>query len=97
MIRLNFTLRNAWSDRSGNIKWWAGGTPFKTKFWEVQLLKSNTVIGTDVEWTVRQDHAGVRLVLGLLGYELDMNIYDNRHWNYEGNRYYIYSEEKGYH
>ena len=31
------------------------------------------------------DHAGIRLQFGLLGYEIELHIYDSRHWNYTTN------------
>ena len=31
------------------------------------------------------DHAGIRLQFGLLGYEIELHIYDSRHWNIKTN------------
>lgn len=81
MINLNFTIRNPWSKRFDSIYARHGSTPFAKKFWELQLYKSSDVIAITVEVTHRQDHAGFRLELGLFGYNIDFNFYDNRHWN----------------
>ena len=56
-------------------------------------MKNAELFRIEFEWTVMQDHAGVRLELGLAGYQLDMSIHDNRHWSYELNRYHNYGEE----
>jgi hypothetical protein len=48
-------------------------------------------------WTVRQSHAGLDIELGLFGYNIHFNFYDNRHWHTEAGRYYNYDEENGNH
>jgi hypothetical protein len=83
MINLNFTIRNPWSNRFDNIRCWHGSTPFANKYWEIQLYKSTDVIDFSFHLTHRQSHAGLRLELGLFGYNADFNFYDNRHWDYE--------------
>jgi len=98
MIYFNFNIRNPyWADRFKNIWWKVGETPFKNKFWEIQVIKNDNLFRLEFGFTTRQDHAGVNLELGLLGYEIHFTFYDNRHWNYEENRWMIYSEEKGLH
>lgn len=97
MIYFNFNIRNPWWDRFANIKVWSGETPIKHKYWEVQITKCDNLLRVEFETTTRQDHAGVRLELGLLGYEIDFTIYDNRHWNSEEGRWMFYTEEEGYH
>lgn len=85
MINIRFSLENPWWDRFDNIKCWAGKTPFKNKFWEVQVMRSDDVIALDLRITTRTDHAGVDLWLGLLGYSVNLQFYDNRHWDTETN------------
>ncbi len=98
MIYFNVNIRNPyWAERFKNIWWKAGGTLLKNKFWEVQILKNDNLFRLEFGFTVRQDHAGLNLELGLLGYEIHFTFYDNRHWNHEENRWMIYSEEKGLH
>lgn len=98
MIYFNFNIRNPkWWDRFENIKCWMGGTPFKNKYWEVEIIKNDNLLRLEFEVTTQQDHAGVNLELGLLGYEAHFKFYDNRHWNSEEGRWMIYSEEKGLH
>lgn len=98
MIYFNFNVRNPkWWRRFENIKCWMGETPIKHKFWEVQIIKNDNLLRFEFEVTTQQDHAGVRLELGFLGYEAHFTAYDNRHWNSEESRWMIYTEEKGLH
>lgn len=84
MIYLNLNLRNPWwVERFADIKTWHGSTPMKNKHWEIQVIKNDNLFRFEFEFTVRQDHAGVNLELGLFGYEIHFTIYDNRHWDYE--------------
>lgn len=98
MIYFNFNIRNPrWWNRFENIKCWMGKTPIPHKFWELQITKDAELLRFEFEFTTQQDHAGLRLELGLAGYTISGNIYDNRHWNSEENRWMIYTEEKGLH
>lgn len=98
MIYFNINIRNPrWWDRFENIKYWAGATPFKNKFWELQFMKGPELFRIEFNWTVQQDHAGVELELALFGYHLGFTFYDNRHWNNEEHRWMIYTEEEGLH
>lgn len=86
MIYFNINIRNpAWWDRFKNIRSWSGSTPFEHKFWEAQIMKDGELLRIEFELTTRQDHAGARLELGLLGYKASFAIYDHRHWDYENN------------
>ena len=98
MIYFNINIRHPkWWERFENIKCWMGVTPFKHKFWEVEILKNDNLLRLEFEITTQQDHAGVRLELALFGYEISLAIYDSRHWNHEEHRWMIYTEEKGLH
>jgi hypothetical protein len=84
MIYFNINIRNPlWPERFQNIWNTAGSTPIKNKYWEVQVIKNDNLFRIEFGWTIQQDHAGVNLELGLLGYEIHFTLYDNRHWNYE--------------
>lgn len=94
MIYLNFNVRNPrWWDRFNNIRCWAGETPFKHKYWEVQIIKHDNLLRLEFELTTRQDHAGANLELGLFGYEIHFTFYDNRHWNSHEGRWMVYNED----
>jgi hypothetical protein len=51
---------------------------------------STMLVDFDLLWTVRTDHAGFRITVGILGYGIGFQIYDTRHWNYERDQYEIY-------
>jgi hypothetical protein len=52
---------------------------------------STMLVDFDLLWTVRTDHAGFRITVGILGYGIGFQIYDTRHWNYERDQYEIYN------
>ena len=97
MISLNFNIRNPWSSTFKNLWCRSYDTPFKHKFIELEVTKDFTLVSFMFNWTIRQSHAGLDFELGLLGYNLHFNFYDNRHWNTEAGRYYLYNEEEGMH
>jgi len=92
MISINVNLRNPWSDQFKNLWCRAFGTPFKNKTIELELTKDFTLVTFMFNWTIRQSHAGLDLELGVFGYCIRVNFYDNRHWNYAEGRYYIIGE-----
>jgi hypothetical protein len=97
MISLNFNLRNPWSNTFKNLGSTFFATPFKHKFIELECYKDSTLLTVVCNWTIRQSHAGLDIELGLFGYNVHFNFYDNRHWNNEEGRWCIYDEENGYH
>jgi hypothetical protein len=93
VIYLNLNIRNPkWWDRFENLWCKSGNTIWKNKFWEVQFMKNSELFRIELNWTVCQDHAGVRFELGLFGYQLDMSIHDSRHWDYKNNRWMNYGK-----
>lgn len=94
MIYLNLNLRNPWAkdDFFKSIKTWFGRTPISHKYWEIQIIRCYNLLRFEFELSIRQDHAGLNLELGLFGYEIHFTIYDNRHWDYINNRWEKYEE-----
>jgi hypothetical protein len=45
----------------------------------------NLYFNIDMGWTKKSDHAGFNFFILLHRFHLELNIYDNRHWNYETN------------
>ena len=78
MINLHVSLNNPFSTRFENVKCWYGPIS-KHKAWEVQIVKSNTILTFTLYTRLRQDHEGFDVTLGILGYELLFNFYDTRH------------------
>jgi hypothetical protein len=83
MISFNFNLRNPWSTTFKNLWCRAYRTPFKNKYVELEVTRDFTLVTFMFNWTVRQSHAGLDLELGVFGYNIHFNFYDNRHWNSE--------------
>jgi hypothetical protein len=93
MFTFNFGIKNPFSKRFQSIVTKHGAVT-KNKSWELQLSKTNDILGIEISFTTRQSHSGVYLSLALFGYELIFNIHDNRHWDYLTNTYEIYEEIK---
>lgn len=87
MISFNFNIRNPWSNRFENLWNRAYDTPFEHKFIELEVTRDFTLVSFMFNWTVRQSHAGLDLEVGLFGYNVHFNFYDNRHWNSETGKY----------
>jgi hypothetical protein len=97
MISFNFNLRNPWSNEFKNFCSRAYDTPFKHHFIELEFYKDSTLLSFMFNWTLRQSHAGLDIDVGLLGYNVHFQFYDNRHWNSKEGRWYKYDEENGNH
>lgn len=93
MIYFNINIRHPkWWDRFENIWCKSGSAFFKHKYWEVQFMKNAELFRIEFEWTVCQDHAGISLELGLLGYEFTAKIYDSRHWDTATEQWMVYPD-----
>ena len=87
MINFNFNVRNPWSDKFKNLWSRSFATPFDNKFIELELYKDSSLACININWTIRQSHAGLDIELGLLGYCLHFIFFDSRHWDYENSCY----------
>jgi hypothetical protein len=92
MIYINFTFRNPWSDQFEPMVS-RGGKLSKNKAWEFELYRSDTIAEFETRLTVREDHAGLTIGLGLFSYTLRAQFYDTRHWNYEKKVWEVYEED----
>jgi hypothetical protein len=97
MINFSFGLSNPWCRRWANVWNRAYELPIKSKYLELEVYKDNTIVSFMFRLTTRQDHAGLMVDVGLLGYSASFQYYDIRHWNDGAGRYYIYDEENGSH
>ena len=93
MINFRFSLESPWWDRFANIKAWSGKTPWKNKFWEVQVMKSDDIVAFDLRISAMTDHAGIDLWLGLLGFSVNLQFYDSRHWDHDSGAWKVYGEK----
>jgi hypothetical protein len=87
MINLNFAIGYPLTRLSFNhLLHYCRETVFRNKYFEIELIQDcENLIHFKFDWTTKCDHAGVRLELGLFGYELMFQLYDNRHWDYKKN------------
>ena len=68
------------------------GQLFGNKAWELEhTYYSGSLFDIDINGSIREDHAGFEMCLGLFGYGIHFHIYDTRHWNYELNKWETYS------
>ena len=87
MIDFNFNITNPWSNRFVGVWSKSYKTWFKRKYIELEVYKDTNIISFMIRVTTRQDHAGLRMELGLVGYSVNLNFYDTRHWDYEHNKW----------
>ena len=92
MIHINFSIDNPWRRSRfyylGNVN----GQLTENKCWEIEQYLSGVIVEFEFNFTVRQDHAGCELSLGLLGYNIHGNFYDRRHWNTDTNSWKKYED-----
>ncbi len=89
MINLNFAIDNPFSERFAILAS-ASKKLTKNKAIEASAYRAATIITLSLDYTIRQDHAGLRIVVGLFGYEFQMHIYDVRHWDDEKQQWAVY-------
>lgn len=84
MISFNFNVTNPF-----NHRWDCIANPSyqfsKNKIIELQVDRTNDIIGFGFRLTFRQAHAGIFFSLALLGYDVTIHFYDSRHWDNENN------------
>jgi hypothetical protein len=73
-LPLSFWWRSVWTR-----EWFIG----KHKVFELQLMRSSTLFefSFDLRWWGR-DHGGIYIDIGLLTFDLAVNFYDRRHWDF---------------
>lgn len=68
----------------------------KNKYFEFQAdkMRDSDYFHLSLKWTRKTHHAGPSFHFEVFGFFLSLDIYDNRHWNYEEERWEDYSEEE---
>jgi hypothetical protein len=103
MITFNFKISNPWS------KSWATTNNFlltdyrisRYKRLELQVSHWSNLgeivsihLDTDgLGWSSMHDHAGPSFDLTILWFYVSVKLYDNRHWNYDNNRWEDWNNE----
>jgi len=92
MIYLNLTIRNPWSDNFEHVLARSGKLS-KHKAWEFEIYRSDTIAEFETKLSIREDHAGFMLGLGIFSYTIRFQFYDTRHWNYDKKAWETYEED----
>ena len=78
MISFNSNITNPWSQRWRTM-FCKGGLLAKHKAWEFNGYHTHHVIDINFSLSFTGDHPGVFIMLGLVGYSLELSVYDTRH------------------
>ena len=78
MINFNLNISNPWSDR-WNTLFFKNGLLANHKAWEFNGYLTHHVIDIKFSLSFTGDHPGMFVMFGLLGYSLELSIYDTRH------------------
>ena len=91
MINLDFTINNPFSKRFGLLL-----SKFKMltkhKAVEANIYCTVNIIKLSLSYSTAQDHAGLKIEVGLFGYDFELYFYDTRHWNHITNTWEVYGE-----
>lgn len=98
MINLHFDISNPWHNEQ---RWpWRD---FYQNSWSVTKNKTLEVCIDFYPFVLAHfsfntqykgaDHAGPSLSFGLLGFGFQVQLVDNRHWDYETNNWYVYEHK----
>ncbi len=90
MIGLNLTIINPWMKENFSKLFNSSLKITKNKVLDFEIIKyTTTLFEVTFNFTTRQDHAGILLSLGLLGFIVQLQLHDIRHWNYLTNNWEI--------
>jgi hypothetical protein len=78
MINFNLNIANPWS-RCWNLVFCKFGPIGQYKAWEFNVYNTHYLIDLEFRLAFTGDHPGVFVTFGLLGYSLEVNLYDIRH------------------
>jgi hypothetical protein len=62
---------------------------------ELNLYRQCQWAWIDLKFSIDRciDHAGFHFYFEVIGFSIQLEIYDSRHWNYEAKRWYLPGEE----
>ena len=86
MIHYSFRIQNPYSNRFEHAVT-KHGIVTQNKAWEFNIYRTAVIFSKSLELNMRRDHAGLRVEVGLLGYEIEFHFFDVRHWDYEQKEY----------
>lgn len=61
----------------------------RRKGWEFQLAYTTLghLLDFETSYTIKEDHAGFRIQVIVLGLFAEFQVYDSRHWDYKNNQW----------
>lgn len=89
MIFVNIIISNPFSNKF-KILFAKHGNLSKYKAWEFNGYRTNTLFTFEFHLNFKCDHAGVKFQVGSLGYEVELNCYDSRHWDNDNDSWVDY-------
>lgn len=78
MINISLSLSNPWSNRWRTM-FCKFGPIGRYKAWEFNGYATHHFVEVDFRLSLKGDHPGVFVTLGLTGYAIEFSIYDTRH------------------
>ena len=84
---INFSIRNFWQKHNIFKTFFSFHRQLsKFKHLEIECVTDNFYIfSIEGKLGFKEDHAGLRIGISLLGKEVYAHIYDSRHWDYKNN------------
>ena len=81
MIHFGLTLQNPWCDKFSVIKVLTGPLGIKDHAWEIELQRTNDIIGIGfgVTFGLSGQHNMAHICLGILGYSVSAAVYNTNH------------------
>lgn len=89
MIRVELSVNNPFSDRWENL-WSRSALIAQHKAVELEVLQDTNIINLEFMASFCTDHAGITLMIGLLGYTVHFSLRDTRHWDYDNRCWRVY-------
>lgn len=87
MIFFGFDFAIPYKNKKDTIDYFYGDWSIsKNKAFSIQFSKFGydfVLIEVEFSYYPYQCHAGPKLIFGMIGYSLILNIYDKRHWDYD--------------
>lgn len=91
MIYFDFSIRNPWAKDADSVDYFVKEerlTENKSYCLQCSRMSPYNILKINIDLAWRgSDHAGLEFIFEIFGYALMLNIYDNRHWNYDTGRW----------
>jgi hypothetical protein len=88
MISFAFSLRNPFSHKFSHL-FVRSFKISKNKYCEFEIYRSDVIFSFDFQYSINRDHAGLNVGFGLLTFDMNFQMYDTRHWDYEKKQWAI--------